>query len=202
MLYTPVKLTVAKDQLEKLKSSLNKPFMSIKIRIIKPLSSSYDAAPQQQQQQQHTLLLTRAQIASIEKVRANGHRRFKTIRMSKQQVKKNIAHEGGFLGFLAGLASKVLPLLAKGLATGLISGAAHKMINGGDGLYLFKRGHCIKVDPVKGNGLYLRSHHSGNGMKGDGLFLKRGGSMQTVGEGLILGKNSPFKNIPVLGWIL
>ena len=194
MLYTPVKLRVAKDQLEKLKSSLNKPFMSIKIRI---KSSHKDGGGGQ-----HTLLLTRAQIASIEKVRANGQRRFKTIRMSRSQVKKNIAHEGGFLGFLASLASKALPLLAKGLATGLISGAAHKMIKGGDGLYLFKRGHCIKVDPVKGNGLYLRNHQSGKGMRGDGLYLKRGGSMQTVGEGLILGKNSPFKNIPVLGWIL
>ena len=189
MLYTSVKLTVAKDQLEKLKSSLNKPFVSIKIRI----KSHKDGG-------QHTLLLTRAQIASIEKVRANGHRRYKTIRMSKQQVKKNITHEGGFLGFLGALASKALPLLVKGLATGLISGAAHKMINGGDGLYLFKRGHCIKVDPVKGNGLYLRSHRSGDGMRGDGLYLKRGNAIHN-GEGLILGKNSPFKNIPVLGWI-
>ena len=193
MLYTPVKLTVAKDQLEKLKSSLNKPFLSVKIRI-KSLHKDGSG--------KHTLLLTRAQIASIEKVRANGQRRFKTIRMSRSQVKKNITYEGGFLGFLASLASKALPMLAKGLATGLISGAAHKMINGGEGLYLFKRGHCIKVDPVKGNGLYLRSHQSGNGMRGDGLYLKRGGSMQNVGEGLILGKNSPFKNIPVIGWIL
>ena len=151
--------------------------------------------------EQHILLLTRAQIATIEKVRANGHRRFKVIRMSKQQVEKNLSHPGGILGFLASLASRALPALARGLATGLISGVGNQ-ISGGDGLYLFKRGNCIKVDPVKGNGLYLTSHHSGNGMKGDGLYLKQGSSLQTVGDGLILGKNSPFKNIPILGWIL
>ena len=59
----------------------------------------------------------------------------------------------------------------------------------------------IRVDPVKGNGLYLRSHTSGDGALGDGLYLKRGSSIHN-GEGLILGQNSPFKNIPILGWIL
>ena len=33
MLYTPVKVTVAEDQLERLKSNLKKPFVSIKIRL-------------------------------------------------------------------------------------------------------------------------------------------------------------------------
>ena len=196
MLYTPVKLSVAADQLEKLKNDItnmkNKK-LSIKIQL-----KSKQGQPLAEQ---HTLLLTRGQIASIEKVRANSHRRFKVIRMSKQQVEKNLSHPGGILGFLASLASRALPALAKGLATGLISGVS-KQISGGDGLYLFKRGNCIKVDPVKGNGLYLTSHHSGNGMKGDGLYIKRGSSLQTVGDGLILGKNSPFKNIPILGWIL
>ena len=191
-----MKLSVAADQLEKLKrdvGSMKKKNLSIKIQL-----KSKQGQPIAEQ---HILLLTRAQIATIEKVRANGHRRFKVIRMSKQQVEKNLSHPGGILGFLASLASRALPALARGLATGLISGVG-KQISGGDGLYLFKRGNCIKVDPVKGNGLYLTSHHSGNGMKGDGLYLKHGSSLQTVGDGLILGKNSPFKNIPVLGWIL
>ena len=201
MLYTPVKLSVAADQLEKLKRDIEnrkKKNLSIKIQ----LKDKHG----QPMQEQHTLLLTRGQLASIEKVLANGHRRFKVIRMSERQVQKNMSHSGGILGFLASLASRALPALAKGVATGLISGVGKEIGSGGgsggDGLYLVKRGNCIKVDPVKGNGLYLRSHHSGNSIKGDGLYIKRGGSLESVGNGLILGKNSPFKNIPILGWIL
>ena len=194
-LYIPVKLAVAADQLEKLKGNISTDAagsLSIKIQLKGKAMA-----------EQHTLLLTRGQIASIEKVRAHGHRRFKTIRMSKQQVEKNLSHPGGILGFLASLAARALPMLAKGVATGLLSGAAESFgkSSNGDGLYLFKRGHCIKVDPVKGNGLYLRAHPSSHGALGDGLYLKRGSSIHN-GEGLILGKNSPFKNVPILGWIL
>ena len=192
MLYTPVKVTVAEDQLEKLKypGSLDKPFLSIKIRL-----------KGKKGEDEHTLLLTRGQINSINRVRSAGKRTFKTLRLSKNQVKKNISHQGGFLSFLASLASKALPMLAKGLAGGFMSGAADQVLGkSGNGLYLFKRGHCIKVDPVKGNGLYLTSHSSGHAV-GDGLYLKRGGAVHN-GEGLILGKNSPFKNVPILGWIL
>jgi len=197
MLYIPVKLTVAADQLEKLKRDIEnskKQNISIKIQLKNKHSQPIP--------EQHTLLLTRGQLASIEKVRANGHRKFKVIRMSKQQMQKNVSHSGGILGFLASLASRALPALAKGVATGLISGVGKEIGSGGDGLYLVKRGNCIRVDPVKGNGLYLRSHHSGKGIKGDGLYIKRGDSLESVGNGLILGKNSPFKNIPILGWIL
>ena len=194
MLYTPVKVTVAEDQLERLKSDLKKPFVSIKIR----LKGKKDV------DNEHTLLLTRAQIDSINRVRSAGNRKFKTIRMSKHQIKKNISHQGGFLSFLAGLASKALPMLAKGLAGGFMSGVADQVLGkkkSGDGLYLFKRGHCIKVEPVKGNGLYLTPHTLKNHAVGDGLYLKRGDAVHN-GEGLILGKNSPFKNVPILGWIL
>ena len=195
MLYTPIKVAIAENQLEKLKASLNKSSLAIKIRL-KPKSRGSG------EDDQHVLLLTRGQINALERAHASGRRNFKTIRLSKNQIKKNLAHEGGFLGFLARLASKALPSLAKGLASGFVSGASNEVLGkSGDGLYLFKRGHCIRVDPVKGNGLYLRSHTSGDGALGDGLFLKRGNSIHN-GEGLILGQNSPFKNIPILGWIL
>ena len=218
MLYKPTTVAVAADQLEKLKNhfssagssssssspSSKKKNLSIKIQI-----KSKHGHPMPEP---HTLLLTQGQIAGIGRVRANGKRRFKTISMSGQQVAKNVSHHGGILGFLASLASRVLPALAKGAAAGLLSGALEQMSSSsspseksGEGLYLFKRGHCIKVDPVKGNGLYLRSYPSRSGDMGDGLYLKRGGSMQTIGtsgDGLILGKSSPFKNIPILGWIL
>ena len=126
--------------------------------------------------------------------------------MSKHQIEKNISHQGGFLSFLAGLASKALPMLAKGLAGGFMSGVADQVLGNkksGDGLYLFKRGHCVKVEPVKGNGLYLTPHSPKfqNVGVGDGLYLKQGNAIHN-GEGLILGKNSPFKNVPILGWIL
>ena len=190
-----MKVAIAENQLEKLKTSLNKNSLTIKIRL-KPKTSGSG------EDDQHVLLLTRGQINALERARASGHRNFKTIRLSKNQIKKNLAHEGGFLSFLARLASKALPSLAKGLASGFVSGASNEVLGkSGDGLYLFKRGHCIRVDPVKGNGLYLRSHTSGDGALGDGLFLKRGNSIHN-GEGLILGQNSPFKNIPILGWIL
>ena len=190
-----MKVAIAENQLEKLKASLNKSSLAIKIRL-KPKSRGSG------EDDQHVLLLTRGQINALERARASGHRNFKTIRLSKNQIKKNLAHEGGFLSFLARLASKALPSLAKGLASGFVSGASNEVLGkSGDGLYLFKRGHCIRVDPVKGNGLYLRSHTSGDGALGDGLYLKRGNSIHN-GEGLILGQNSPFKNIPILGWIL
>ena len=190
-----MKVAIAENQLEKLKASLNKSSLAIKI-CLKPKSQGSG------EDDQHVLLLTRGQINALERAHASGRRNFKTIRLSKNQIKKNLAHEGGFLGFLARLASKALPSLAKGLASGFVSGASNEVLGkSGDGLYLFKRGHCIRVDPVKGNGLYLRSHTSGDGALGDGLFLKRGNSIHN-GEGLILGQNSPFKNIPILGWIL
>ena len=60
MLYTPVKVTVAEDQLERLKSDLKKPFVSIKIKLKRKKGVD----------DEHTLLLTRAQIDSINRVRS------------------------------------------------------------------------------------------------------------------------------------
>ena len=131
---TPVEVTVSEDQVERIKYQLDKPFLSIKIR----------SKGKKGVDDEHTLLLTRTQIDSINRVRSAGKRKFKTIRMSKNQVEKNISHEGGFLSFLAGLASKALPMLAKGLAGGFMSGVADQVLGNkksGDGLYLFKRGH-------------------------------------------------------------
>jgi len=36
---------------------------------------------------------------------------------------------------------------------------------------------------------------------GDGLYLKKEGKIYD-GKGLLLGSNSPFKNIPILGMLL
>ena len=68
----------------------------------------------------------------------------------------------------------------------------------GSGLraYIQKDGKCYKVQSVDGDGVLLSPRPQVK--RGDGLFLRRG----RRGEGLILGPNSPFKKIPVLGWLL
>ena len=201
MLYTPVKVAVAIGQREKLKAGItdHKPSVSVKIDLRK-------GHKEEEGFEQDTLLLTKGQIMKLEKAKMM-QRSSKVIRLSRRQIQANLSHTGGFLPMLLGLAAKALPTLAKGLATGLITGAVSRAISrkSGDGLYLFKSGHCIKVDPVKGNGLYLQPHQEVSSKDsdcvGDGLYLKHGSSIYN-GEGLILGESSPFKNIPILGWLL
>ena len=188
-MYTPVKVNVFTDQHDKLKNAIaHQKAASIKLN----LEDDSDG--------HNTLLMTRGQIAKIERSKHIGKRQV-TIHFSKRQVQANVQHHGGFLGMLAGLAARALPSLLGGLATGLVSGAVKHAV-GGDGLYLHKSGHCIKVEPVKGNGLYLTPHaRLADVPHGDGLYLKRGSTIQH-GSGLILGPNSPFKNIPILNLLL
>ena len=83
--------------------------------------------------------------------------------------------------------------------SGLASTGVQKVI--GNGLYLKKGGRVCQIETV-GEGLYLEPA-SGKGFEtvGNGLyFMKQGGIYD--GRGLILGSNSPFKNIPILGMIL
>ena len=57
-------------------------------------------------------------------------------------------------------------------------------------------------DRTDGEGLYL-GPTSGKGSEtvANGLYLMKQGGLYDV-RGLILGHNSPFKNIPILGMIL
>ena len=80
-----------------------------------------------------------------------------------------------------------------------VSGAVEKAV--GSGLFLHKNGRSYRVQSTKCDGLYLSPHRTPTGVHGDGLYLKHGNNIYD-GRGLILGKNSPFKNIPILGWIL
>ena len=68
-------------------------------------------------------------------------------------------------------------------------------------IYLQKDGRCFNVQSAAGNGLYLSPRPRLAGIRGDGLYLRHGSSIYD-GNGLLLGKNSPFKNIPILGWII
>ena len=152
----------------------------------------------------HVLLLATVQINRLDKAQADGRR--VQIRISDRQVAKKVSYTGGFFTALTPLpiAARVLPTIMSGLATGLLSGGVHKAISGsgvavGDGLYLHKHGKCYRVQKMKGNGLYLAPHPSF--VEGDGLFLKHGNDIND-GAGLLMGKNSPLKNIPILGWLL
>ena len=107
--------------------------------------------------------------------------------MSLQQLKHNAKVEGGFLGLLAGLAARALPMLAKtvlpvlaktvlpALGVGALSGLASTGVQKamGSGLYLKKGGLVYQVE-TNGKGLYLEPYE-GKGLESydDGAYLIR-----------------------------
>ena len=141
------------------------------------------------------LALTKAQVTKITKAYQGG--KGVTIKMSKSQLAHNKKVEGGFLGMLASLVARALPMLAKtvlpalgvGALTGLASSGVQKVM--GQGLYL-KKGGCVCQVETDKKGLYL-SPASGSGFSkvGDGLYLRRGGQLYD-GKGLL-------SMIPVVG---
>ena len=189
-MYSPIKLDIPHDQHERLrKAAEHGKAISIKVNI--------------RRKGHHTFLLTHRQQKRLERAKQMDQCSV-TLKLSKKQIKDNIEHKGGFIGTLLAAASKVLPTLLGGLATGLISGGIEKAISGrgvgGNGLYLHKSGHCVKIIPIRGRGVQLIPKKL-SGVSGDGLYLKHGSNIYD-GQGLLLGKNSPFKNIPILGLIL
>ena len=104
-----------------------------------------------------------------------------------------------YLPFLATAAKTILPHLGIGALTGVANAGVQKLM--GKGLYL-KKGGCVCRVETDGKGLYL-DPVNGSGLRlfGDGLYLKQGNKF-VDGRGLLLGPNSPFKNIPILGMIL
>ena len=133
------------------------------------------------------------------------------IKLTAPQVRANTEHSGGFL---AALASTIGPALVRGLASlgpALLRGAASAVAakgveklmrkrKTGHGIYFQKNGHCGKVRMVKGGGLYLSPHlrfHTA----GQGLFEADENGVVS-GDGLLLGDNSPFKDVPLLNLLL
>ena len=57
----------------------------------------------------HVLLLTPAQINRLDKAQVQGKRI--QIRLSAKQVARNVSYTGGFIGMLASLAARAIPLL-------------------------------------------------------------------------------------------
>ena len=154
------------------------------------------------------LAVTQRQLNNLTKAFQN--RKGVRLTMSPTQLKHNLAMEGGFLGMLAGLAARALPFLATaantilphlgiGALTGVANAGVQKLM--GKGLYL-KKGGCVCRVETDGKGLYLDPvNGSGLTLFGDGLYLKQGNKF-VDGRGLLLGPNSPFKKIPILGMIL
>ena len=149
------------------------------------------------------LELTNSQVNKIKK--AYQGRKGVIIKMSKSQLAHNKKVEGGFLGMLASLAARALPILTKtilpalgvGALTGLASSGVQKVMGtgttrkSGQGLYL-KKGGCVCQVETCGKGLYL-SPVSGSGFSqvGNGLYLRRGGQLYD-GTGIL-------SKIPVVG---
>ena len=152
------------------------------------------------------LLLTRQQIARLQKARSPAT----IIKMRKRQILANMKVEGGFLGMLAGLAARALPTLLTGLASGVLSGVVENAITSnssrkktnGNGVYIQKGKHCYRADPVKGGGLFLSRAAHRYPRHTDGIYVQDGPKVQRTGKGILFGKNSPFRNIPILGWLL
>ena len=192
--YINVKVNISEGQKEKLQHATKANCAAVSIRLGHEDLKGNDI-----------LAITESQAKKIAKAHENG--KGITIRMSSKQLKHNTKIEGGFLGLLAGLAARALPMKAKtflpALGVGTLSGLASSGVQKamGSGFYLKKGGVVSQVE-TDGQGLYLKPY-KGKGLQsyGDGLYLKQGGKLYD-GKGLLLGPNSPFANIPILGAIL
>ena len=144
------------------------------------------------------IALTNSQLDRL--VEAYEEKKGMTIRMSKTQLAHNMKIERGFLQALAGLipflTGTVLPALGVGDLSGLASMGVQKLT--GNGLYR-KKGSGVFRIATDGEGLYL-GPTSGKGFETVGFYLMKQGGLYD-GRELILGPNSPFKNIPILGMI-
>ena len=195
-LFIEHKLHIPTDQHTKLKRAIAGKTKQVSLKI-----SNGDL----QKQGTDTLLLTTSQILKMQQARTNGTA--VTITMRRKQIDANTKHEGGFLSLLAALASRVLPVLIGGLASGVISGGIERAITSkkkkGDGFYLNKNNSWYKLSPgAQGRGLYLAPRPPFQGKTyGNGLFAKRDNQI-TEASGLLLGPNSPFRNVPLLNLLL
>ena len=192
--YLNAKVNISEGQKEKLQHAIKSNCQTVSIRLGYEDLKGNDI-----------LAVTESQAKKLAKAYEN--KKGVTIKMSSKQLKHNMKVEGGFLGLLAGLAARALPVIAKtvlpALGVGALSGLASSGVQKamGSGLYLKKGGLVSQVE-TDGHGLYLKPY-KGKGLEsyGDGLYLKQGGKLYD-GKGILLGPNSPFANIPILGAIL
>ena len=75
----------------------------------------------------------------------------------------------------------------------------------GEGLkmYLRSNGKCYNLLKTADGAMHISPRPAMSDVYSDGLYLRRRNTSRMFrGEGLILGPNSPFKNIPILQWLL
>ena len=181
MRYNPVQVNVDEKQEDRLKKAIEKRRgVTLIVTLNGPKSK--------------TVLLTKGQIQKMERDHLVG-KSCSEIRMSPPQVKANTEHHGGFLWTLA---ARLAPAILSGIASAAAKNIAGRVMKRGRGLYLQKNGQCGQVQLVNGGGLYLSPHPKFHG--GEGLFETEGSEIK--GDGLLLGENSPFKNVPLLNILL
>lgn len=184
MAYTGIKINVSESQKKKIQNSTNK--ISLVFTYEDLMTEGNDE-----------IYLTNTQLNKIKK--AIDKRKGVKLDISKTQLEFNIKH-GGFLGALAGLASKALPMIASkvlpalgiGALTGAVSTGVSKLL--GNGLYLKKGGCVCQIESYDGDGLILKPYRGRHNLirdgfyNGDGLYLKKGDGIFDI-----------FKSIPILG---
>ena len=161
--YTNVRVNISEGQKEKLQHAIKTGCPAVSIRLGHEDLEGNDI-----------LMVTNSQVKKLAKALENG--RGIMIRMSSKPLKHN--NRGGFLGLLAGLAARALPMLAKtvlpALGVGALSGLASSRVQKamGSGLNL-KKGGCVCQVETDGSRLYLKPY-KGKGLQsyGDGLYLK------------------------------
>ena len=67
-------------------------------------------------------------------------------------------------------------------------------------MYLQKKGRCFALAKTTDGAIKFCPGPKLAGVHGNGLYLRCGRDIYH-GEGLLLGKSSLFRNIPVLGWL-
>ena len=129
--YVNVKVNISEAQKEKLQHAIKVSCSAVSIRL-----------GHQDLQGNNILAVTNSQAKKLARAHENG--KGITIRMSSRQLKHNMKIEGGFLGLLAGLAMRALPMITRtvlpALGVGALSGLASLGVQKamGSGLYLKK----------------------------------------------------------------
>ena len=78
-----------------------------------------------------------------------------------------------------------------------------RIIGEGIKMYMQKDGISYDLKKTRDGAMHISPRPNLTGAYGDGLYLRSAGSgIVHREEGRILGPNSPFKNIPILGWVL
>ena len=161
--YTNVKVNISEGQKEKLHHAIKAGCLATSIG-------------HKDLQGNKSIAVTNSQAKKLARAQENG--KGITTRMTSNQLKYNKKIEGDFLGLLAGLAARALPMVAKtvlpALGVGALSGLASSGVQKamGSGLLNLKKGGCVSQVKTDGHGLYLKAYQGKGLQYGDGLYLK------------------------------